>query len=115
MAIIGYFIIGKNKNNYWVAQAIGILTAMIFTIVFFYTYTGIIGINFGWLNIATFFVAILLGGIVTYKLLIPNSNYNAELISIFFLIILLFSFILYTFNPPQIQLFQDPITGTYGI
>ena len=115
MAIIGYFIIGKNKHNYWISQAIGILTAMIFTIVFFYTYTGIIGINFGWLNIATFFVAILLGGIVTYKLLIPNSNYNAELISIIFLIILLFSFILYTFNPPQIQLFLDPITGTYGI
>lgn len=115
LGIIGYFIIGKNKNNYWFAQAIGILTAMIFTILFFYTYTGIVGTNFGWLNIATFFVAILLGGIVSYKLLISTKNYDAELISIIFLITLLFSFILYTFYPPQIQLFQDPITLKYGI
>ena len=115
MAIIGYFVIGKRNNNYWFAQAMGIITAMLFTIVFFYTYTGIIGTNFGWLNIATFIVAILLGAFVTYKLLISKKVYNAEFISIFFLIILLLSFILYTSNPPQIPLFQDPITGGYGI
>ena len=115
MSIIGYFLIGKRTNNYWFAQTLGIITAIIFTIVFFYTYTGIIGANFAWLNIATFVVAILLGGFVTYKVLISRNEYNAEIVSIIFLIILLFSFILYTFKPPQIALFQDPISGTYGI
>ena len=115
MAIIGYFIIGKRTDNYWLAQAIGMLTEIAFTIIFFYTYTGVIGTNFDWLNIATFVVAILLGGFVTYKLLRTRKTYNAEWASIIFLIILLFSFILYTFNPPQIALFKDPITGTYGI
>ena len=43
MAIIGYFIIGDKSKNYWTAQTVGIITAIIFTIVFFYTYTGIIG------------------------------------------------------------------------
>lgn len=115
MAIIGYFIIGKRSSNYWISQALGIITAMIFTVVFFYTYTGIIGTNFAWLNITTFVVAILLGGFVTYKVLISRNEYNAEAVSIIFLIILLFSFILYTFNPPQIALFQNPISGIYGI
>jgi len=108
MAIIGYFIIGKRNSNYWFAQTMGILTAIIFTIVFFYTYTGIIGTNFAWLNIATFIIAILIGGYVTYRFLISRKYYNAEFISIIFLIILLFSFILYTFNPFQIMLFEDP-------
>ena len=112
MALIGYFVIGKRTNNYWTAQAVGIITAIAFTIIFFYTYTGIIGTNYGWLNIATFIVAIILGGVVAYNILISRKNYNAELISIIFLIILFLSFILYTFEPPQIALFEDPITGT---
>lgn len=115
MAIIGYFIIGKRIDNYWFAQAFGILSAMIFTIVFFYTYTGIIGTNFAWLNIATFVIAVLLGGYVTYRILIFKKNYNAEFVAIIFLIILCFSFILYTFNPPKIQLFEPPAIGGCGL
>lgn len=112
---IGYFIIGKKSNNYWLAQALGILTAIVFTIVFFYTYTGIIGTNFAWLNIALFIVSICLGEYVTYKLLISKKIYNAELVSIIFLIILFLSFTLYTFNPPQIQLFEPPVIGVCGL
>ena len=115
MAVIGYFFIGRKSYNYWFAQALGILTAIIFIITFFYTYTGIIGTNYAWLNIATFIIAVLLGGFVTYKVLTARKIYDAEVISIFFLIILLFSFMLYTFKPPKIQLFEDPITGSYGI
>ena len=114
MAIVGYFAIGNKTNNYWFAQGLGILTAIIFTIVFFYTYTGIIGSNFAWLNIATFVISVFIGGFVAYKLLISEISYNAEFVSISFLIILFFSFVLYTFNPPQIALFQDPITYEYG-
>lgn len=109
MAIIGYFIIGKRTNNYWLAQTMGIITACIFTIVFFYTYTGIIGTNFAWLNIGTFILAIIFGQCVTYKISISRKLYNAELVSVFFLIILFLSFILYTFNPPGIALFEAPI------
>lgn len=111
IGIIGYFIIEKKTNNYWFAQAVGIITAIAFTIIFFYTYTGVIGTNFAWLNIATFIIAVMLGGFATYKILMSRKNFNAELISIIFLIILFFSFVLYTFNPPSIALFQDPITA----
>lgn len=115
MAMIRYCIIEKRSNNYWFAQALGILTAIGFIIIFFYTYTGIIGENLDWLNISLFVIAICLGEYVTYKILIFRKNYNAELISIIFLVILFFSFILYTFNPPQIPFFKDPVTGSYGI
>ena len=111
IAIIGYFIIGNKSNNYWTAQTIGIITAIIFIIVFFYSYTGIIGTNYAWLNIATFVMAIILGEYAIYQLLISQKYYNAEAISIFFLILLFLSFVLYTFNPPSIALFQAPITA----
>ena len=108
MAVIGYFIIGEMSDNYWLAQALGIITALIFIISFFYTYRGIIGINIDSLNIGSFFNAIFFGEYITYKILISNKNYNAEKISVIFLIILLFSFILYTFRPPEIPLFEAP-------
>ena len=115
IAILGYFVIGEKSDNYWLAQAMGIVTAIVFTIAFFYTYTGIIGTNFAWLNIATFIVAVILGGVVTYKILISQKYYNAEVVSKIFIIILFLTFILYTFNPPEIALFQNPLTGEYGI
>ena len=115
MEIIGYFVIRNKTNNFWFAQALGILAAITFTVVFFYTYTGIIGKNFAWLNISTFIVSILIGGYVTYKLLVSYKSYNAQFISVIFLIILLCSFILYTFTPPMKDLFKEPILGTYGI
>lgn len=114
MAVIGYFIIGKRGYNYWVAQATGILTAIAFITIFFYTYRGIIGTNIDVLNIGSFIVAILLGEFIIYKLLKSQKSYNAEFVSIIFLIIMLLSFIIYTFNPPQIGLFRDPLTGEFG-
>ena len=115
MAIIGYFVIGQKSENYWLAQAIGIIVAMIFITVFFYTYTGAIGTNYDVLNIGSFIIAILLGEYVTYRILISSQKYDAELISIVFLTLLLLMFLIYTFNPPQIALFKDPISGRYGI
>lgn len=115
MAIIGYFVIGRRTNNYWFAQTIGILVSMFFTIISFYTYTGIIGTNFAVINIAIFIISIVFGCYVTYKLLISKKIYKAELVSIIFLLIILFSFILYTFRTPEIAIFKDPINGTYGI
>ena len=115
MAIIGNFVIGKRTNNYWLAQDIGIIVAITFIVTFFYTYRGVLGKNIDALNIGSFLVAVILGKIVTYKILNSRKNYNAEIVSIIFLVILFFSFILYTFYPPQIPLFENPISGDYGI
>ena len=115
MAIIGTFVIKKQKNNYWAGQAIGILTVMTFITVFFYTYTGIIGKNFAILDIASFIVAILLGEYVTYKIITSEKKYDMEKISIVLIIALFLSFLVYTYNPPKIQYFKDPINGSYGV
>ena len=86
--IIGFSYKGKVIPNYLCAKVLGIILAMSFVVIFFYTYVGIIGTNFAWLNIATFVIAIILGQFVTYKLLTSEKRYNAEVISIIFLIIL---------------------------
>lgn len=112
--IIGYFYIGKNVPNFLCSKTIGIITSMLFTIIFFYTYSGIIGKNISIIDISLFFVATLLGEYVAYKLM--NSNFKCNLkIAIIVLSILGICFIIFTYSTPKIGIFKDPITEQYGI
>lgn len=109
--IVGNYIFGEKIIC---AKTVGIITAMILTVILFYTYTGIIGTNYAFLNIAIFVIAVILGEYVTYRIYESNKTCNST-ISTIILIIILISFIIFTFNAPQINLFKDPTTGLYGI
>lgn len=113
--VIGYFYIGKNNiSNFLCAKTIGIITSISFIVIFFYTYTGILGTNFAILDIGSFFVAVVLGEYVSKKIMTSDFKCNKAL-SIITLIILLLCFIIFTYFPPKIGLFKDPITNSYGI
>lgn len=112
--IIGYFYTKGITFNYLCAKAQGILIAISFTVIFFYTYTGIIGTNYSILDIGSFFVAVILGEYLTYKK-ITFKSYCNNLLSFIVLLILLLCFVIFTFYPPNIGLFKDPITGLFGI
>ena len=107
--IIGYFCIGKYYSNFLCAQATGIFIGILFIVVFFYTYTGIIGRNYAILDIGSFFVAVILSGYISYKLSISNSLCNNNEIAIVSLLIMLVCFVWFTYFPPKIGLFKDPI------
>lgn len=114
MAIVGYFLFGKNIHNFWKANAIGIISAITFITVFFYTYSGIIGSNFLIIDIGLFVVAVILGENIAYQIM-KSDTINREKIYVGIIGILLISFILFTYFAPQINYFKDPITNTYGI
>lgn len=113
-AIIGNCIYKDIQPNLLCAKTIGIVTAISFITGFFYTYTGILGRNIAIIDILSFITAVILGEYVSYKLI--KSNYNCNnTISVITLLILTFCFIFFTYYPPKIALFQDPITGSYGL
>ena len=115
--IIGFFVIGKDNNKFWCAKTLGIILAMSFIVVFFYTYTGIIGTNFAILDIGSFFVAVILGEYIAYKIM-TNEEYKLKCnkrIAVIGLICILLCFIIFTYLPPHIGLFKDPISNGYGI
>lgn len=112
--IIGYFYFSKTKHIFLCANTIGILTAVSFTTVFFYTYTGIIGTNFAFLDIGSFFIAVIFGEFVIYKLLLSNFSCNKKTAFIVLLVLLL-CFILFTYATPEIGLFRDPVSNEFGI
>lgn len=117
ISIIGYFLIGKNTNNYIESKTISILFAISFITIVFYSYTGIIGENFAIINILIFILSIIIGEILAYRKMRKekSSSKESKLLSILVLISLLLAFVQFTFQPPRLGVFQDPITGTYGV
>jgi len=112
--IVGYFIFKNEFSNYICTKTIGIICAMLFTIIFFYTYTGVIGTNYDFLNIATFLIAVILGEYITYRLTLNSFTCNRYFYTII-LILLTFAFLIFTFTPPKIGLFKSPTDNSYGI
>ena len=112
--IVDYFIFKNDFQNFICSKTLGIIIAMLFTVIFFYTYTGIIGTNYAVLNIATFVISIILGEYLTYILTLNNFKCNRYVYTLI-LISITFAFLIFSFNPPKINLFKDPISNSYGI
>ena len=115
MTVIGYFYLGKDVKNYLCAKTLGIIYAISFIVIFFYTYTGIIGKNFAFLDIGSFFVAVFIGEYIAFKNMLSFDDECNKSISVITLIILLLCFVLFTYFPPKINLFKDPVHNEYGI
>ena len=103
----------KNIENYLCAKTFGIIISMIFTIIAYYTYSGVIGKNIDVVNIIIFILAVIIGQYVSYKKL-KSKFYCNNLVAIIILVIIYLYFLVFTFYPPQLGLFKDPIDGTFG-
>ena len=106
--IIGFFFLRKDVSNILCAKTVGILIAIVFTVVFFYTYTGVLGKNIAIIDISSFFIATVLGEVFAYNLMI-NSFKCSNKIATFVLVVLFIMFAVFTFLTPKIGLFKSPI------
>ena len=104
--VIGYFYIGKEIPNFLCSKTIGLLVAMLFVVIFFYTYTGILGYNIAILDISSFVIATVLGEFVSYILIVNNFEYN-NWIAISILAILFICFAIFTFKTPNLGIFKS--------
>lgn len=111
MTVIGYFYFGSTVKNFLCAKLLGIIYAISFIIIFFYTYTGIIGTNFAVLDIGSFFAAAFIGEYVSFRKMFTLNMCN-KYIAVTVLGMLLLAFIVFTYFPPKINLFKDPVTET---
>jgi hypothetical protein len=113
--IFEYRYLNKKTNNFFFAKTLGVFAILIIIPLIFYSYTIFIEHNLT-IDVLSFIFAIMVGQLVSYKMLtFKQLSKNLKLISLVALVILAIAFVVFTFYPPQIQLFQDPNTGEYGI
>ena len=106
----------REREDFWCIKLKGIALGLSLVPALFYLYNGIIGKSPDWINITIFFVSAAVAFIYETRLLnnqaLPCKNSRLALGA---LIALALCFILFTFRTPEIALFKDPLTGTYGI
>lgn len=115
-AIIESFFIGKQYSAFWCTKLKGTLLGLVLIPVLFYTYNGIFGKSPDYVNIAVFFISAAIAYLWETKAF-NKEGYDCKsskgAILAFCAIAVLFW--IFTFSPPEIPLFQDPISMLYGI
>lgn len=106
----------RDRKDFWCVKLRGILVGLVLIPTVFYTYNGVIGRSPDWINIAIFFVCAAVAYIHETRLFNAKKlrcSYPGAAIAVLCVIALLF--VVFTFATPQLGIFKDPLTGTYGI
>ncbi len=114
---IEYYLYGRFVKKFVVGRLLGVIGAMSFSAMEFYTIKGAFGEPPMAVNIIIFCVATLISYLVPLCLLLfakKECSDRAKIISLTLLAIIFIAFIVFTYNPPKIPLFLDLTSGTYG-
>jgi hypothetical protein len=114
--LVEYSELKKVVSNFALAKTIGVYLMVIIIPIIFYSYTAVTGKSIFVMDISSFIVAVIIGQLSSYKLLMYRKlpeNFNK--VSLIALVLLGLAFVLFTFYPPQVPIFKDPITGKYGL
>lgn len=106
----------KDREEFWCVKLRGILSGLILIPVLFYTYNGVVGKSPDWINIAIFFISAAASYIYETRLFNKeNRSCKHPKLSFGILCAIAAAFVIFTFRTPEIGIFKDPVTSTYGI
>ena len=106
----------KGHRDYWCVKLAGILTGLVLIPVLFYTLSGIFGSTPDWVNITIFFVSAAVAFLVEAQLFKKDTLLcTVPILAVAAIILIGVLFVIFTFLTPQIPLFKDPLSGSYGI
>ena len=113
--LIEIFFLRKAVSNFFTSKAIGTTVMIVFIPAVFYLYTAFTEENLA-VDIATFMIAVILGQIASYVLFKRGkTSKRTEILALIVIALLAVIFIVFTFYPPHLSVFQDSNTGRYGI
>lgn len=115
-AAIEYPRLKNLTDNFTIAKATSLYVMPAVISVLFYAYTTITGSDNLIADIAIFVAAIALGQLASYKIMTkPQLSRRLYILAITGLITLGVIFAVFTFYPPRLAVFREPISGAYGI
>jgi len=90
------------------AMIFGALLGVLLIITLFYTYSGIIGYHISYIDISIFYISVITSFYVVYKLASSCSTNNSDFYLQILNLLMICSFIIFTYNPPDLPLFINP-------
>lgn len=106
----------KDRNNFWCIKLLGTVLGLTLIPVLFYTLSGAFGQTPDWANITIFYVTAAAVYLAEYRLFAAGRpKICRPKLALVALCLIGVLFVIFTFAAPRIPLFQDPITGGYGL
>ncbi len=106
----------RARRDFWCVKLAGILTGLALIPILFYTLGGVFGGTPDWLNIAIFFISAAIAFLVEARLFKGDGlPCRAPFLAVAIIVLIGILFVVFTFWTPQIPLFRDPLSGSYGI
>ena len=106
----------RDRKDFRCIKTRGILLGLLSVPVLFYTYNGVIGKSPDWINITIFFISAAVAYL--YETRLWNNGAvvcRYPKLALALPVLIAVFFVVFTFFPPKIGIFKDPLTGSYGI
>jgi hypothetical protein len=103
-----------SAGKWFFSLLVSTITGMLAVCLLYYFYIGAFGVNIDFINIGIYYVSVILGlssGASVYGKVKNTSPF----ISIFILLIIAFALTYFTYYPPALPIFMDPVSKKYGI
>lgn len=105
-----YFI---DKENWLTSLLVSIISSVLTMIIFYYTYSGILGKNISIINIFSLLLSLFVGQLIGLKTYKNGKKISFKNLLFFFLFLFLF-YLIMTFYPFKIPLFYDMNSHKYS-
>lgn len=115
-AVLEYRYLKRLTNNFFLAKACGTYVMPISIVTLFYAYTAAVGHEILAADILIFWLAVALGQLASYRMLTSHVLPEwSNVVGLALVVFLAIAFVVFTFYPPHLPIFMDPVTGGYGI
>ncbi len=115
--MIEFIVFAEPFFNFFAAKAASTLIGILTIPVLYYTLNGAFGKTADFVNIAIYYIAVLLAYLLSFHFL--TSGYfrsgALQIAGFAFFWLLAFLFVYFTYRPAQLPLFFDPVTGLAGL
>ena len=109
-SVFEYTFLKEKPTNYIPAVVISLVCGMLTIVTLFYTINGILGYNIDFVNIAIYYISIIVMLIKREKI-IREKKFSLSLFNWFFILvglIIAISFVIFTYNPLSYGIFTKP-------
>ncbi len=102
--------LGEKKPRFFASRVWALSLALLFIPVAHYTYSGIVGQRYAWVDLGIFFGADLLYFLLAAKFSSgkKDEDEGENLLSVMVFLVWMFAFFLFTFLPPDLGIFWSP-------
>jgi hypothetical protein len=115
-AALEYAFVRKSANNFWLGKSLGIFFMPLFIGVTYYSYTAILGRFCLWIDIPSFFVAIVIGQLISLRMLTgAKTGFGLHRLGVIGMWTMIATIVVFSYAPPRTFLFKDYYKDEYGI